>query len=102
MIRPTHLLRRTLIPIIVPIENDRLLLRRRFATINTVPVRRLVVELLIRKVAMESVQSPQTRRPLHAHTSSRRSVRPTRAVIPVRGGVFEFPLVRHDECTHGI
>ena len=96
MIRATHLLRRTLIPIIVPIENDRLLRRR---LVTTVSVR--LVELLIRKVA-ETVQSPKTSRPLHAHTSPRRSVRPTRIVVPGGGGVLEFPLVRHDECTHAI
>ena len=98
MIRPTHLLRRTLIPIIVPIENDRLL-RPRFPI--TVPVTFTIsvglVVFFMRKAA-ERVQSPMTRRPLHTHTHPRRSLSPVR--VPRR--VLEFPLARQNELTHVI
>ena len=91
---PTHLLRRTLIPIIVPVENERLLLRRRFAMRNTISVRHLM--FLVRNAA-ETVQSPQTRRPPHAHTPSGRSVAPIRIF-----GILEFPLVRHFEFANTV
>ena len=99
MIRATHLFRRTLIPIIVPIENDRLLRRRCPTPVPVIKVRQLVV-FLVRNVT-EAIQSPKTRRPLHAHASPRRSISPIRVVVLGRG-ILEFPVVRHGEFPNAI
>lgn len=92
LVRPilTHLLRRTLIPIIVTIQNQRLISSR--------TVTMMVGLVFLVPGVAEIAQSPVARRPLHAHASL------LLGAVEFIGGfrILEFPFRRHDELADAV
>ena len=106
---PIHLLGRTLEPIIVPIDNHRLLPSVRPATTTDVTVLILGDWIMSFIVVVpvpdmtETAQPPITRRPLHAHARSMTGGGGGGAVLLTgRRGIQEFPFLRHDEFADAV